>query len=134
MSKKNDYKAIENNIEAFEKFKKNFVIQTLRRATYRWPYKNMAKNAQKLERGLYQCQSCKNAFGPKEINLDHIIPVIDVKNGFTDWNDFINRLFVKTDGFQVLCEELCHAQKSAVENDLRRTYGQKVIRTRKKKK
>lgn len=128
----NDYKKIEQDEEAFQKFLKNFVTQTLRRATYRWPYKNMAKNSQRLERGLYQCQDCKGTFGPKDINLDHIAPVIDVQKGFTTWDDFISRLFVKTDGFQVLCTNICHASKSAVENEIRRKHGQKPIKSKKK--
>jgi 5-methylcytosine-specific restriction endonuclease McrA len=128
----NDYKKIEQDDILFQKFLKNFVIATLRRATYRWPYKNMAKNLKRLERGLYECQVCHGAFSPKQINLDHIIPVIDPFKGFTDWNDFINRLFVKTDGFQVLCSELCHSNKSILENIIRTQNGQKPIRIKTK--
>ena len=131
---KNDYSKIEKDEEAFQKLLKNFITQTLRRATYRWAYKNIAKNKMRIERGLYTCQGCGNAFGPKDIELDHIIPVIDLKNGFTTWDDFIKRLFVKTDGFQVLCKNICHSQKTAVENQLRIKYGQKPVRINKKKK
>lgn len=130
---KNDYNKIEKDDVLFQKFLKNFVIQTLRRATYRWPYKNIARTNSRIERAFYECSSCKGAFGPKDINLDHVQPVIDVERGFTDWNDFINRLFVKTEGFQVLCET-CHTNKTNVENLMRQKYGQKPIKTRKKAK
>ncbi len=128
----NDYKKIEQDDVLFKKFVKNFVTQTLRRATYRWPYKNMAKNSQKIERGLYKCQSCGGIFGPKDINLDHIIPVIDVTKGFTTWDDFIERLFVKTEGFQVLCTEICHSNKTNIENIMRVKNNQKPIKIKKK--
>jgi 5-methylcytosine-specific restriction endonuclease McrA len=127
----NDYNKIEKDDILFQKFLKNFVIATLRRATYRWPFKNMAKNLKRVERGLYSCQVCSGTFSPKEINLDHIIPVIDPFKGFTTWDDFINRLFIKTDGFQVLCES-CHMQKSTIENVLRVQNGQKAIKHRNK--
>lgn len=131
--KKKDYKAIENDKESFEKFKKNFVKQSLRRASYRWPFKHMAKSAQRIERGFYRCQSCQGSFGPKEVNLDHKDPVEDIKTGFTGWDKFVDRLFVKTNEFQVLCLP-CHDAKTLVENEQRRAYGQKPIRHNKKAK
>jgi hypothetical protein len=131
--KKKDYKAIENDEEAFEKFKKNFVKQSLRRASYRWPFKHMAKNEQRIERGFYRCQSCQGSFGPKDINLDHVDAVEDIKTGFMGWDKFIDRLFVKTKGFQVLCLT-CHDAKTLVENEQRRANGLKAINRKKKKK
>jgi len=133
IKKKVDYKAIENDPEAFEKFKKNFVKQSLRRASYRWPFKHMAKNNQRIERGFYRCAGCQEAFGPKDINLDHINAVEDIKTGFMGWDKFIDRLFVKTDGFQVLCLT-CHDSKTLVENEQRRANGLKAINRKKKKK
>jgi 5-methylcytosine-specific restriction endonuclease McrA len=129
---KNDYNKIEKDEVLFQKFLKNFVTQTLRRATYRWPFKNMAKNLQRLERGLYQCQGCESTFSPSDIELDHIVPVIDVQTGFTTWDDFIKRLFIKTDGFQVLCSDICHKNKTIIENELRIKYNQKPLRVKKK--
>lgn len=131
---KNDYNKIEKDEEAFQKFLKNFVTQTLRRATFRWPFKNMAKSKMRVERGLYECQSCHGIFSPKDIELDHIIPVVDLKKGFTSWDDFIKRLFVKTDDFQVLCKNICHTQKTNIENQIRVQNGQKPKRIMKPKK
>jgi 5-methylcytosine-specific restriction endonuclease McrA len=132
-NKKNDYNAIEKDENTFQKYLKSFVIATLRRSTFRWPFKNIAKTRQRIERGFYTCEECKQSFGNKDIELDHKNPVIDVKNGWTNWDDFINRLFVKSHEFQVLCEG-CHSIKTSIENVQRVSNGQKAIKRRKKKK
>lgn len=129
MAKKKDYKQMEHDQEAFEKHKFNYVKNALRIATYKWPYFSLAMNRQRLERGLYKCESCSGAFGPKEINRDHIEPVIAV-TGWTNWQDYINRLFVKSDGIQILCIT-CHSSKTAVENQIRLKYGQKPLKLKK---
>jgi len=129
--KKKDYSSIEKDNEAFEKHKFNFVKNALRIATYKWPYFSKALARQRLERGLYQCESCKGAFGPKQINRDHIEPVVAV-TGWSGWTDYINRLFVKSDGIQILCIS-CHENKSLVENQMRKKYNQPIIKIRKKK-
>lgn len=132
MAAKKDYKAIENDSEAFEKHKFNYVKNALRIATYKWPYFSMAMSRQRLERGLYQCEACKDSFGPKEINRDHIEPVIAV-TGWVSWEEYINRLFVKSEGIQILCER-CHENKTATENILRVKHNQKPIKVKKKRK
>lgn len=129
--KKKDYIAMEKDKEAFEKHKFNYVKNALRIATYKWPYFNMALTRQRKDRGLYECESCKSCFGPKEINKDHIVPVIDVQKGFTTWQDYIDRLFVNSEGIQILCLS-CHTSKTGVENEIRRKYGQKEIKIKNK--
>lgn len=130
-TKKKDYKLIEQDEEAFKKFRHNFVMQSLRRSTYRWPFGHMAMKAAKIEYGLYQCESCKGSFGPKEINKDHIEPVIPVDTGFQNWDQTIERMLVKSNGYQILCLT-CHDAKTLVENQMRTKYGQKTIRYKKK--
>lgn len=132
MPKKKDYKKIEQNQVDFEKHRFNYVKNSLRLATYKWPYFSMAVSRQRIERGLYTCESCKGAFGPKEIERDHIVPVISVETGFTNWEDYINRLFVKSDQIQILCVT-CHEQKTNVENILRIKYGHKPLKKKSKK-
>jgi hypothetical protein len=129
---KKDYKSIEKDTEAFEKHKFNYVKNALRIATYKWPYFSLAMSRQRIERGMYKCESCSGIFGPKEINRDHIEPVIAI-TGWTNWQDYINRLFVKSDGIQILCIT-CHSSKTQVENQMRIKYGQKPIKTLTKKK
>ena len=61
--------------------------------------------------GEYRCHLCGLIGGPKEFECDHIIPVIDPATGFTDWNDYISRLFVTADGLQFICSK-CHREKT----------------------
>lgn len=131
MAKKKDYTAIENDNKAFEKHKFNYVKNALRIATYKWPYANRAYAAARIERGFYKCASCGEAFGPKQVQKDHIVPVVDPFTGFTNWQDFIDRLFVKSNGYQILCLG-CHETKTATENQIRVKNGQKPIKVKKK--
>lgn len=114
-----------------------WLIRQLRRASYRFPpfYKveNAAKReffidgktpGKKLRRVEYQCNQCKNWFNKKEINKDHIIPVIDPVRGFPlqengddDWTEYIKRMFMNN--VQMLCIA-CHNIKSGDENKIRR--------------
>ena len=107
-----------------EKFLKSWLVQKLRRISYQWPARKAAKKAARVSRGKYECAMCKDAgveklYGPKEIVLDHIEPVISVEEGFIDWNNYIVRLFCEESGFQVLCKS-CHDIKTYLENDIRK--------------
>lgn len=99
--------------------KKRWIMTALRRVSYRYPPRNAAKISARKERGKYECSLCHKLFGPKEIQLDHIVPVIDTEKGFTDWNDYVERLFCDYGGYQVCCLD-CHASKTKDENEIRR--------------
>jgi hypothetical protein len=77
------------------------------------------KNA-KVSYGKYKCKICGGLFGPREVALDHIDPVIDPEHGFIDWNTYIDRLFVAPEKYQVLCKAACHKLKTAEENKIRK--------------
>lgn len=110
----------------FEQLLKNFVIATLRRSSYRWPARNDAYKAARIERGLYACRSCHGTFNRKEVRIDHIEPIIPLDGtGFTSWDNYINRLFVKAEGFQVLCDN-CHKIKTDMEKSLRKESRNKL--------
>lgn len=64
---------------------------------------------------LYICNHCGLCFTAKDINVDHIEPVIPVDREIRDWNDYISRLFCETNNLQVLCKD-CHQIKSNEEN------------------
>jgi len=98
---------------------KDFIIRHLRLASYKWPDRTIAKNKARISRGQYQCNICKEIFHYKEIQLDHIKPIIDPLTGWIDFNSFIKRLFCSAEGFQVLCRG-CHAEKTQKENRLRK--------------
>lgn len=131
--KKIDYEALEKNDEAFNKFLTAFVKRQLRLATYKWPYGHMALKRAHIDRGLYQCEECKSSFGVKEVQKDHIEPVESAVTGFTNFDNYIRRLLVKSNGYQILCEK-CHLNKTAVENEMRKKFGHKPIKVRTKKK
>lgn len=99
---------------------KSFLIATLRRASYRYPGRSQAMTLARVERGKYRCASCQGIFGNKDINVDHIEPVVPL-TGFTDWNSYIARMFPPVEGFQILCES-CHDQKTKIEQDMRKDY------------
>lgn len=51
--------------------------------------------------------------------MDHSNPVVDVENGWTNWEDYLDGLFVKESDWKILCLE-CHASKTLRENEERR--------------
>lgn len=89
----------------------------LRKISKYWPEKTVVYHRVKIDRGIYQCESCKGHFAQKELQIDHIYPVIEV-TGFVDWNNFIERLFCSADKLQALCKP-CHKAKSLLENQQR---------------
>lgn len=85
-----------------------------------WPPRKQAITKSRIERGKYRCALCKGeGFGPKEIQLDHVVPVIDEIDGFVDFNTYIERLFCAEEGFQTLCLS-CHNTKTFYENEIRK--------------
>lgn len=112
------------------KGKRTFVMNVLRRGTYRWPGRfNSLKKAHKA-RNAYECNSCKEIFKKKEINLDHKDPVIPVE-GTEDFNVIIDRMYAEEGGWQVLCKP-CHKTKTEAENEQRVVIKQEKKKSTKK--
>ena len=99
---------------------KRFLVSILRRATYRWPERNAALSAARIERGLYKCAMCQGSFKKDEVDIDHSLPVVNISNGFTNWDDYIKGMFPDADGFQILCKS-CHDVKTDLENTMRQS-------------
>lgn len=98
----------------------NWLLQKIRRISYQYPPRKEAIKRGRVSRGKYRCAICLGEnFGPKDIQLDHINPVIDPHNGFQDWNTYIERLFCDTEGWQIVCKA-CHLVKSSYENEIRK--------------
>jgi 5-methylcytosine-specific restriction endonuclease McrA len=97
---------------------KTWLIPKLRRLSYMWPNRNIAKSLARVERGKYRCNICNNIFGPKEIVMDHIMPVVPVE-GFQDLGNFVESLFCEVDGYQAICSP-CHSVKTFKENEQRK--------------
>lgn len=104
---------------------KNWLVQKLRRLSYQWPPRKAAIKKGRVSRGKYKCSICEGIFGPKQIQLDHILPVIDEEMGFVDFNTYIERLFCEEDNFQILCKP-CHAAKTFFEQEIRKQVKQEV--------
>lgn len=101
---------------------KSFIIQLLRRGTYKWPPRTEAMRNARVERGLYKCAMCESLFGPKSIKVDHVEPVVNVTKGFETWDIYIARMYPEDPSkFQILCIS-CHDSKTAIERELRKQY------------
>lgn len=108
---------------------KNFVINTLRRASFRWKPRGESEKKFKIQIGEfktgrpkygYYCAICGEINKKKDTSTDHIDPVIPVE-GFSGFDDYIERLFCDESNFQVICKE-CHNTKTKSETQARKEY------------
>lgn len=99
--------------------KKQFAINTLRRASYRWPGRWTAEKRSKVGRNQYKCETCGEIFGKKDTAMDHVVPVVDPNKGFEGFDQYIDRMFAEESGFQRLCHP-CHDKKTGQENTVRK--------------
>jgi len=106
----------------------SFVKGGLRGISRRWPPKYQCLEAACIGKKLndksgrlakhYQCAACSGLFPAKDVQVDHINPVIDPVEGFTTWDDVINNMFCEAENLQVLCTE-CHRAKTAAERKIK---------------
>ena len=73
------------------------------------------KGPNKRQKFEYQCNSCKDWFPEKKINVDHIVGAGSL-NCSADLPGFVERLFCEQDNLQVLCTE-CHDKKTKLEKE-----------------
>lgn len=111
----------------------SFIKGNLRRCTMKWgPIGECLKNAT-TRRGFKLCAGCgeevpvtikkEGARGrTKNVHVDHITPIISVEEGFTTWDDVVDRMFCELDNLQVLCSK-CHDEKTDKEKE-----GRKVVK------
>lgn len=100
---------------------RSFVISALRGAFRRFPNKFLVlKNAatgKKINKATgkeamhYKCKKCRKQYTQKDVQVDHVSPIVDPLVGFTTWDDYIERLYCDTTNLQVLCKT-CHTAKS----------------------
>lgn len=118
-----------SNESEYDKQLKKFLLPMMRKRSLYWWARNEAKKLARVERGLYQCNSCKKIFTGSQINVDHRNPVINVKTSWVSWDHFIKSLFCDVSNLQVLCI-LCHTAKSSIESELRKKH-KKSTKTKK---
>jgi len=119
---------------------KNFIINTLRKASYRHKPRGDAEREARIAPATYVCAHCgcwiytgtktllkANIEVPEGITIikgkhkiDHILPVVPIE-GFQGFDVFIERLFCEKESFQILCTD-CHDIKTKEENKSRREY------------
>lgn len=108
---------------------RSFITSILRSGSRRWPPKYQCLNEAKTDKKInpksgrlaqhYQCAKCEEDFPAKEVQVDHIKPVVDPKKGFISWDVFIERLYCERKNFQVLCK-ICHSKKTKKETSDRK--------------
>lgn len=104
---------------------KRFLIPKIRSASYRWSERSKAIKQARVERGRYKCAMCGNReLKNGEYVLDHIHPVVSFEGWDGNWETYINRMFVKAEGFQALCIP-CHDLKTSTEVAIRKMHRQK---------
>jgi len=108
---------------------KSFLTSVMRAGYRKWPprYEALAKAkcGRKTNKATgrmaehYTCKGCKKEFPAKDVQVDHIDPVVCPKAGFVDWNTFVDRLFCGVENLQILCTT-CHDKKTAKERGERK--------------
>ena len=71
----------------------------------------------------YKCNACNKDFPASSVQVDHIDPVVNPQQGFQDWDTYIERLYINSDGLQVLCKS-CHKKKTTKESSGRTKSNQ----------
>lgn len=107
---------------------RSFITSAIRGGFRRFPNKYAAlKNAltgRKLNPASgkmanhYKCAKCKKEFTSTNVQVDHKKPVVDPKEGFVDWNTYIERMYCSIKNLQVLCKP-CHKTKTLAERKKR---------------
>ena len=102
----------------------SFIKSALRGASQRWPPKyktlNEASVGKKINKSSgrmanhFKCNSCLGEFPQKEVEVNHITPVVPV-SGFDSWDGVIERMFCEKEGLEVLCKP-CHKEHTQKEN------------------
>lgn len=105
---------------------KSWIISGLRRLSMRYPPRNDALREAKTEKKInaltgrlaqhYKCAGCGGEFSLKNVCVDHLLPVVSPKEGFINWDVYIERMFCPKENLQVLCSK-CHDIKTAKEKE-----------------
>ena len=109
-----------------------WVVGKLRRASMYWKPKNDVKKEARIRRGENRCAGDCGKVAPNSIYVkdkdgnvkkksnifvDHIEPIVDPEVGFTNFHDFVHRLYCEKDNLQVLCRQ-CHDDKTNEERSV----------------
>jgi 5-methylcytosine-specific restriction endonuclease McrA len=105
---------------------RSFITSTLRSGMRRWPPKWKALKSAEVGRIVnkktgklamhYICAGCNVPHPSKDVQVDHIEPVVNPTTGFVSWDVYIDRMFCEKSNLQVLCTT-CHRVKTKEEKD-----------------
>lgn len=111
---------------------KSFIISVLRKSTFSWKSRSIAYNAAKVQVGEYstgrpkyqiKCATCGELFLAKDIQMDHVDPVVPLDGYISgmdfDLNEYAVRLFCPPEGWAAICRP-CHDVKTKEENKTRK--------------
>jgi 5-methylcytosine-specific restriction endonuclease McrA len=124
-----------NTTPELDKKDKSLIVSKSRQV---WMWSSRKRNALargRISRGIYRCYYCKGLFGPKQIDVDHVIPAAPVW-GILTWDDvitFIKNLLTCPDENLVTACKTCHVKKTTDENAARREYKKSKKKSAKKK-
>lgn len=107
---------------------KGWIISLLRRGTLRWPPRSEVLREARTQRKIneasgrlaqhYKCAICNGEFVLKSVQVNHKDAVI-TSEGFTTWDNYIERMFCSYDKLEVLCKN-CHQETTQREKELRK--------------
>jgi 5-methylcytosine-specific restriction endonuclease McrA len=104
------------------------IMSAIKRTFSRSPTHREALNNAKCPRkkgprggARYRCIQCKKDFGIRQVNVDHVNPIVPIGTLSKDmsWDYLVQNIFCDVENLQVLCEK-CHKAKSAIENKERK--------------
>jgi 5-methylcytosine-specific restriction endonuclease McrA len=106
----------------------SFIKSALRSASQRWPVRYQTLIDSYVGQQInpksgrlakhYRCNRCKEVFPAKEVEVNHIEPVVPL-SGFTTWDDVIKRMFCEAEGLETVCKP-CHKLITKQERDERK--------------
>lgn len=108
---------------------KSTIRSALRRVWLYSPMRREAMAKARVFRGVYFCSSCKKHVGPKEIDIDHIIPATPPEGieKPTDWGIFIERLlYCDPTNLVGVCKP-CHKIKTREDRNARTKKAKKKV-------
>lgn len=107
---------------------RGFIKSLLRKGSTKWGPANDAlkaasvgkKHDERTGRSIehFECSDCEGHFPRRDCAKDHIEPVVPIE-GWSSWDEIIERMFIEIEGFQVLCKG-CHSKKTEREKEERK--------------
>lgn len=110
---------------AFKRYSPNYE-QVLLRSRKEYDKYNKDNSLSKKKMVLYTCEICNNEFSSKEIEVDHIQPVIDIDKTRSDYTiqEIFDRINCDISNLQLICKK-CHEDKTKKEKQDRKDQKRK---------